>query len=150
MKDIDEKLLLRLGIKASQIDTGEKSCGKPMPEFWHDEIDKARKHILSVLPLDISNWAIPIETIEKIIDEYKIVGSWRKTRRQLGNCNYTKKIIRINLGYMYSRFQETSKTRMYNTLLHEYVHAILFLHYGRSQNHNNNFKFYLRLLNGKT
>jgi|TARA_R110002051_G_scaffold19567_2_gene54385 hypothetical protein len=150
MNDLEKKLYLRLGINPSQIDTDERSCGKPMPDFWHDEIDRARKHILSVLPLDISHWTIPIEILEKIIDEYTIVGSWRKTRRQLGNCNYTKKIIRVNLGYMYSQKGETPQSRMYNTLLHEYVHAILYLHYGRSQNHNENFKFYLRLLNGKS
>jgi hypothetical protein len=150
MENFDKKLLLRLGINPSQIDTDEKSCGKPMPEFWHDEIDRARKHILAILPLDISGWAIPIEILEKVIDEYTIVGSWRKTRRQLGNCNYTKKIIRVNLGYMDSKDLKYFHSRMYNTLLHEYVHAILYLHYGISQNHNENFKFYLRLLKGRT
>tara|TARA_R110000824_G_scaffold10990_1_gene47938 strand:+ start:199 stop:684 length:486 start_codon:yes stop_codon:yes gene_type:complete len=150
----DILLLKKMGINPDNFDNVKRTNVKrtqtqPMPDWWQYEIDRARKHILSVLSSEISNWSIPKHTIETVIDDYDIVGSWRKTRTQLGNCNYTKKSIRINLGYKYSIDGETPQARMYNTLLHEYVHAILYLHYGRSQNHNENFKFYLRLLNGR-
>ena len=150
----DILLLKKMGISPDNFDdtkrTNVKKAGTlPMPDWWQYEIDKARKHILTVLPSEMSYWSIPRDTVEDTIKEYKIVGSWRKTRTQLGNCNYTKSIIRINLGYIYSHGGETPSGRMYNTLLHEYVHAILYKHYKISQNHNENFKFYLRLLNGR-
>ena len=146
---LNPKLLLRLGINPSQVDSGQISCNKPMPKYWQGEIDNAQQHILSILPLEISHWQIPIETIQKVFDEYKIIGSWRKPRRQLGNCNYAKKRIRINLGYIYQEGKAKQK-QMYKTLIHEYVHAILYKHYKENQGHNHRFIFYLRLLTGET
>ena len=108
------ELLKRLGIDSSQIDQSQKSsCGKSEPTYWYKEIDYCQKHILSILPMDISHWQIPVETIQKIFDEYTIVYSWRKTRRQLGNCNYGKKRIRINLGYQYHKDESKQQKALY-------------------------------------
>tara|TARA_Y100001951_G_C11271729_1_gene259225 strand:+ start:54 stop:530 length:477 start_codon:yes stop_codon:yes gene_type:complete len=147
---INPKLLLRLGISPRQVDTVKYSCGRSLPEYWQEEIDQVQTHILSVLPLEISHWAIPTELIQKVFDDYEIVGSWRKTRRQLGNCSYHKKRIRINLGYIYHRSESARREQVKYTLIHEYVHAILYKHYNSNQKHNHRFVFYLRLLSGKT
>tara|TARA_R110000744_G_scaffold42707_1_gene96162 strand:- start:38 stop:511 length:474 start_codon:yes stop_codon:yes gene_type:complete len=149
-QEISTKLLKHLGINPSQIDTEVKSCGKALPTWWTSEVDLAKNHIRSVLPLDISHWAIPIETINKVFNLYTLEGSWRDTTRQLGNCSYRDTHIRINLGYRYHKSDSARQKQMYKTLVHEYVHAILYEHYGQSQNHNHRFKFYLRLLSGET
>ena len=88
---LNPKLLLRLGINPSQVDSGQISCNKPMPKYWQGEIDNAQQHILSILPLEISHWQIPIETIQKVFDEYKIIGSWRKPEGNLATVIMLRK-----------------------------------------------------------
>ena len=147
-KEINPALLAKLGISQSQIRQG-KDTKRPMPEWWNDIQLQAKEKIYRILSMD-EDWRIPKATISTVFVNYNIVGSWRTTTRQLGNCAYYKKVIRINLGYKYHKNDDQAKAQALDTLIHEYVHAILFEHYGKSQNHNHRFVFYLRLLTGKT
>ena len=140
-------LLKKLGIGQEQLQP--KTYGKPRPNWFNEYIIKSQNKIMEVLTLPY-DWTIPRDTIQKVFDDYHIVHSWQKTTRQLGNCSYYKKQIRINLGYKYFKDENKMKSSVLDTMIHEYIHAILYAHYNKTQNHNHRFIFYLRLCTGKT
>tara|TARA_R100000742_G_C4229134_1_gene51110 strand:+ start:210 stop:686 length:477 start_codon:yes stop_codon:yes gene_type:complete len=149
--DIPPALMEKLGIGKHQIQPRTRtSTTRPRPDWFNKSIDDAQAEITEILTMPY-NWYIPNRTLEKVFDEYNIVHSWAKTTRQLGNCSYWKKQIRINLGYKYFKDEERGmQSSVYNTMIHEYIHAILYEHYGKTQNHNHRFVFYLRLVTGET
>tara|TARA_R100000278_G_scaffold118812_3_gene99746 strand:+ start:485 stop:955 length:471 start_codon:yes stop_codon:yes gene_type:complete len=147
-QDIPPALLSKLGIGKHQLGQRD-STTKPRPDWFNKCITDAQDEITEILTMPY-NWYIPNRTLDKVFEEYNIVHSWQKTTRQLGNCSYFKKQIRINLGYKYFDNDEDMRSSVYDTMVHEYIHAILYEHYGKSQNHNHRFVFYLRLVTGKT
>ena len=147
-QDIPPALLSKLGIGKHQLGQRD-STTKPRPDWFNKCITDAQDEITEILTMPY-NWYIPNRTLDKVFEEYNIVHSWKKTTRQLGNCSYFKKQIRINLGYKYFDNDEDMRSSVYDTMVHEYIHAILYEHYGKSQNHNHRFVFYLRLVTGKT
>ena len=141
---MNSALLEQLGIDPSQVQIKEKSKDD-FPDYWDTLCVQSRNHILKTFCGDFngeeSHWKIPHKTIEQVFTDYTIEASWRNVHRQLGNCNYTRQLIRMNFGH-----PQMNKDQARKTLLHEYVHAITYKHFGRNQKHNFNFKFYLNLL----
>jgi hypothetical protein len=137
---MNRALLQQLGIDPSQIQIKEKSVDD-FPDYWDRIIDDAQSHIYKTLCNKGYHWNISYEVVESVFKEYEIEASWRTVNRQLGNCNYSRKLIRMNFGH-----PSMNKDQARKTLLHEYVHAITYKHFGKNQKHNFNFKFYLNLL----
>jgi|TARA_R110002051_G_scaffold88750_2_gene156461 hypothetical protein len=141
---MNTELLKQLGIDPTQVEIKEKSRDD-FPDYWDRVIDNAQSHIYKTFCGDFNmeecHWKIPYEVVESVFKEYEIEASWRTVNRQLGNCNYSRKLIRMNFGH-----PSMNKDQARKTLLHEYVHAITYKHFSRNQKHNFNFKFYLNLL----
>tara|TARA_Y100000034_G_C6721539_1_gene319245 strand:+ start:46 stop:498 length:453 start_codon:yes stop_codon:yes gene_type:complete len=141
---MNTELLKQLGIDPSQIEVKEKSK-EDFPGYWDELVDDAQSHIYKTFCGDFNmeecHWKIPYEVVESVFRDYEIEASWRTVNRQLGNCNYSRRLIRMNFGHPKMNTDQARKT-----LLHEYVHAITYKHFGRNQKHNFNFKFYLNLL----
>lgn len=139
MKNKDNNLLLMrtLGISPDQIDI--YSGKRPPPDYLDEVIKKAQNTINNKL-ISTEHWAINRETLEEIFNDYQIVGTWRKTNYKRGHCCYDDNIIQINFGH-YS----INREQCYKTLLHEYVHAIIYSCFNYS-GHGEIFQFYLHLL----
>lgn len=58
-------------------------------------------------------------------------------KRRFGYCCYTPKRITMSLPLVSANL---GSPQLLDTLLHEIAHAIAFIRYGRSQNHNYNWK----------
>ena len=145
MKELsDQQRLLAetLGIDQSQIVT---NTGKTLPEWVSKATINAQERIRRVFKMGESeHWYVPDYVIEKIFEEYTIVGHWRKSYKKLGHCAYYTKEIQLNLAN-----PSMDEEQGYKTLLHEYVHAIQYKYFNKS-GHNAQFWFYCHLLSDQT
>ena len=143
--DTNEVLLQTLGISPDQIESRFARRTGAIPEYFGAVIEKSRNLILDVLTdknrKEPQFWAIDEDKIKKVFADYEIVPSFRKAASQYGRCDYRKQRITINFGN-----KKVGEAEAYSTLLHEYVHAILYEIVGRNFNHGKEFIFYLTLL----
>lgn len=96
--------------------------------------------IMSVYDADKTYWTIAGDILELIFKTYKITSSHRIVKRRLGTCDYRNKVIRMNFGH-----ELMNKDQCYKTLVHEYIHAIVYTVFGE-HGHGDLFKFYLSLI----
>ena len=138
---MDKQLLEKLGINPDQV----QSNGKELPPHYIQMITEAEAHCFDVLCGDFNgeecHWKIPYKVVEQVFKEYTFTGTYQSVRWQLGRCSYKHKTINLNFGN-----SSMDKDQTWRTLLHEIVHAVLYVQYGCRQNHNFRFKFYLHLL----
>ena len=135
----------QLGIADDQIVT---SGDNSFPDYFTDCRIQAQDDIVNMLSGDLMTiydaqntyWTINAEILEVILKTYKIVSSYRIVTRRLGTCDYRNKVIRMNFGH-----QKMDEKQCYKTLVHEYIHAIVYTVFGEN-GHGDLFKFYLSLI----
>jgi|ETNmetMinimDraft_30_1059905.scaffolds.fasta_scaffold155469_1 hypothetical protein len=140
-------LMKKLGIKPEQV---SKRRDVMFAEYFERVKVQAQDDIVNIICGDILtqydrgniHWILPSEVVQTIFDAYKIIASHRKTKRRLGSCSYSDKVIRINFGHPFM-----DEAQCYKTLVHEYIHAICYTVFGRrAAGHGDVFRFYLNLI----
>jgi hypothetical protein len=132
-----------LGINAEQIKSWKGNARVSFPDYWNELKSEVHKHILEVLSCKDTKdnyWKLDGKALQLLLDSYSIIPSYQKVARQLGNCHYGKKRIRLNFGN-----QAFTKRQCRRTLIHEYVHAITYTFYSYS-GHGELFQFYNNVL----
>ena len=137
-----QNLIAILGIDENQVNKRKVEVNT-FPEYFSSLKEEVHQHIDKVLARtnkDSYYWQVDKDSLHLIFSSYRIVSSHRKVERQLGNCNYAKKRIRLNFGN-----RSFTKDQCRRTLIHEYVHAITKEFYNYS-GHGELFMFYNNLL----
>jgi len=138
-----DDLMQIFSIDPNQLKVGKGQVSVKFPDYFHDLKIEVQEHMIDVLVWNDYRddyWMLDGECLQLLFNTYKIVPSYQKVDRQLGNCNYHKQRIRLNFGN--SGFD---KAQCRKTLIHEYVHAITKEFYNYS-GHGELFKFYNNVL----
>ena len=143
---IDDKnlhlLLDKVGIDKTQINTTNV-----VPGFFAPMVEDVKKDIIHKLST-VANYTYYIEShkLKDLFSAYDVKATNRKTKYQLGICRHIRKEITINLGYYHN--MEIDKDEVFQTLVHEFVHGIVFHIYSQS-GHNKLFHSLMYILTGE-